>query len=85
MYFVKTDANAIILCERHRIKIPMLSFVRLKEKGYIPTDNLIKSGTISRTAGKYYISVLVDEPEIETYKLNDFGLAIDLALRNLQL
>lgn len=32
MYFVKTDAKAIIYCERHRIKIPTLGWVRLKEK-----------------------------------------------------
>ena len=38
MYFVKTDKKAVIRCERHRIKIPTLGWVRLKEKGYIPTD-----------------------------------------------
>ena len=37
-YFVKTDAKVIIPCERHRIKIPTLGWVRLKEKGYIPTN-----------------------------------------------
>ncbi|MGN0537993.1 MAG: helix-turn-helix domain-containing protein, partial [Acutalibacteraceae bacterium] len=36
MYFVKTDSKTIIPCERHRIKIPTLGWVRLKEKGYIP-------------------------------------------------
>ena len=36
MYFVKTDAKTIIPCERHRIKIPTLGWMRLKEKGYIP-------------------------------------------------
>ena len=34
MYFVKNDAKTIIQCERHRIKIPTLGWVRLKEKGY---------------------------------------------------
>lgn len=33
MYFVKADAKTIISCERHRIKIPTLGWVRLKEKG----------------------------------------------------
>ena len=32
MYFVKTDAKAVIYCERHRIKIPTLGWIRLKEK-----------------------------------------------------
>lgn len=50
MYFVKTDCNTIIPCERHRIKIPTLGWVRIKEKGYIPTTKsgyTIKSGTVS--------------------------------------
>ena len=50
MYFVKTVAMAVIRCERHRIKIPTLGWVRLKEKGYIPTTKqgyVIKSGTVS--------------------------------------
>lgn len=41
MYFVKTDAKTRIQCERHRIKIPTLGWVRLKEKGYLPVT---KSG-----------------------------------------
>nr|DAY98624.1 MAG TPA: endonuclease [Caudoviricetes sp.] len=41
MYFVKTDKRVVIKCERHRIKIPTLGWVRLKEKGYLPTS---KSG-----------------------------------------
>ena len=31
MYFVKNDAKSVIQCERHRIKIPTLGWVRLKE------------------------------------------------------
>lgn len=81
MYFVKTDAKAIILCERHRIKIPTLNFVRLKEKGYISIDSIIKSGTVCCKSGRYYVSVLTDEPEIEKAKLNDFGLGIDLVIK----
>ena len=38
MYFVKTDKKVIIPCERHRIKIPTLDWVMLKEKGYILTN-----------------------------------------------
>ena len=35
MYFVKNNEKDCV-CERHRIKIPTLGWVRLKEKGYIP-------------------------------------------------
>ncbi len=81
MYFVKTDAKTIIKCERHRIKIPTLGWVRIKEKGYIPTNKIIRSGTVSCKAGRYYVSVLVEEEEIQKPKLNDFGIGIDLGLK----
>lgn len=85
IYFVKTNKKAIIPCERHRIKIPTLGWVRLKEKGYIPTNpntHVIKSGTISKHAGRYYISVLVEEPDvIKNNKNNNEGLGIDLGLK----
>ncbi len=85
MYFVKTDAKVIIPCERHRIKIPTLGWVRIKEKGYIPTNSnthIIKSGTISCKAGRYYISVLVEEQEKPQSELNDFGIGIDLGVKD---
>ena len=85
MYFVKTDAKVIITCERHKIKIPTLGWVRLKEKGYIPTNPntyIIKSGIISYKAGRYYVSVLVDEQKQQTPALNNFGIGIDLGLKD---
>lgn len=84
MYFVKTDVKAIIKCERHRIKIPTLGWVGIKEKGYIPTTKsgkVIKSGTISCKAGRYYVSVLVEEEEPKKPRLNDSGLGIDLGIK----
>lgn len=84
MYFVKNGIKQIISCERHRIKIPTLDWVRLKEKGYIPTDSntyIIKSGSVSMKAGKYYVSVLVEEPETEKPVLHDFGIGIDLGIK----
>lgn len=85
MYFVKTDAKAIISCERHRIKIPTLGWVRLKEKGYIstnPNTHIIKSGTVSCKAGRYYVSVLVEQEETTKLSLSGFGIGIDLGLKN---
>jgi putative transposase len=35
-------------------------WVRLKEKGYLPVNKLIKSGTVSCHAGRYYVSILVE-------------------------
>ena len=85
MYFVKNGTKQIISCDRHRIKIPTLDWVRLKEKGYIPTNSetyIIKSGSVSMKAGKYYVSVMVEEPEREKPVLNDFGIGIDLGVKD---
>ena len=85
MYFVKNNKTDC-LTERHRIKIPTLGWVRLKEKGYIPTSKdgfNVRSGTISCKAGRYYISVLVDMPNTDNVQYNNFGIGIDLGLKNL--
>lgn len=85
MYFVK-DNKTYCLCERHRIKVPTLGWVRLKEKGYIPTSKdgfIIRSGTISHKAGRYYISVLVDIPNTGNVQCNSSGIGIDLGIKNL--
>ena len=85
MYFVKNNPKDCY-CERHRINIPTLGWIRLKEKGYIPTTKqgyVIKSGTVSYKAGRYYVSVLVDMPETEKPHLNNFGLGIDLGIKKL--
>ena len=84
MYFVKNNPNDC-RCERHRIHIPTLGWVRLKEKGYIPTTKQgyrINSGTVSYQAGRYYVSVLVDVQDDTKQKLNDFGLGIDLGIKD---
>ena len=85
MYFVK-NSKTDCLSERHRIKVPTLGWVRLKEKGYIPTSKdgfIVRSGTISCKAGRYYISVLVDIQKHDTKVSNNFGVGIDLGLKNL--
>ena len=85
MYFVKTDKRATIWCERHRIKIPTLGWVRIKEKGYLPTTKsgyVIKSGTVSMKAGRYYVSVLVEMPDTKKESLLGEGIGIDLGLKD---
>ena len=85
MYFYKKGSRDCE-CERHRIKIPSLGWVRLKEKGYIPTtaeSGWIKSGRVSKRAGRYYVSVVIDMPDvIENLEKND-GIGLQLGLREL--
>ena len=85
MYFVKNHPKDLT-CERHRIKIPTLGWVRIKEKGYIPTTKdgrKIKSGTVSIKAGRYYVSVLVEIPDINIANNSNNGIGIDLGLKDL--
>lgn len=86
MYFVRTNKDYVIECERHRIKIPTLGWVRLKEKGYIPlsTDYHIHHGHVSYKAGRYYVSVIIEISETDANK-KDFseGMGIDLGVKEL--
>ena len=84
MYFVRNNPKDC-LCERHRIKIPSLGWVRIKEKGYIPTTkdgNVIKSGHVSIKAGRYYVSVLIEIPDKTTTGNSSKGIGIDLGLKD---
>ena len=63
-----------------------MGWVRLKEKGYIPTTKdgwKIKSGTVSIKAGRYYVSVLVEIPDVQMSDNSNEGIGIDLGLKDL--
>lgn len=84
MYFVKNNPKDCF-CERHRINIPTLGWVRIKEKGYIPTTKdgyVIKSGYISIKADKFYVSVLVEIPDAKSADPSNEGIGIDLGLKD---
>ena len=84
MYFVKNNPQDCC-CERHRIKIPSLGWVRIKEKGYIPTTKdgyVIKSGSVSIKAGRYYVSALVEVSDNKVVDHFGEGIGIDLGLKD---
>jgi len=81
MYFPKNNKTDWTI-ERHKLKIPTLGFVQLKEKGYIPINAKVMSGTVSMQAGRYYVAVLVDEQfSITTTQNSDYGVGIDIGLK----
>ena len=67
--------------ERHRVKIPTLGWIRLKEFGYIPVNSIVKSGTVSQKADRYYVSILVEETDIKISNPNNEGVGIDLGIK----
>ena len=84
MYFVKNNPKDC-RCERHRMNIPSLGWVRIKEKGYVPTTKdgyVIKSGHVSIKADRYYVSVLIEIPNNKTADNSKEGIGIDLGLKD---
>ena len=79
-YFPKNNKTDLTL-ERHRVKIPTLGWVRLKEFGYIPINSMVKSGTVSQKADRYYVSILVEETDIKISNPNNEGVGIDLGIK----
>ena len=81
-YFVK-DNKKDFEFYRHKIKIPTLKFVRVKEYGYIPKNANIKSGTISKIADRYFLSLVIEVDDIvKTENTNTKGLGIDLGIKD---
>ena len=81
----KTKNNSFYLTdnikvERHRIFLPKLKWVRLKEFGYIP--NNIKSVTVSMKNGRYYVSCLTHEVKDERIVTSNEGIGIDFGLKD---
>ncbi|MDM0631543.1 transposase [Clostridium perfringens] len=88
-YFPKNNKTDWTI-ERHRVKIPTLGWVRLKEFDYIPVNSVVKSGTVSQKADRYYVSILVEERDIKISNsnigmkisnTNNEGVGIDLGIK----
>ena len=81
-YFVKNNKTDFEFY-RHKIKIPTLKFVRLKEYGYIPKNANIKSGTITKVVDRYFLSLVIEvEDTIKLINTNTEGLGIDLGIKD---
>ena len=59
-----------------------IGWIRLKEFGYIPTNSIVKSGTVSQKANRYYVSILVEENDTKVSKPTNEGIGIDLGLKD---
>ena len=81
-YFVKNNKKDFEFY-RHKIKIPTLKFVRVKEYGYIPKNTNIKSGTITKITNRYFLSLIIEVDDIvKTKNKNIKGLGIDLGIKD---
>ena len=73
-----------IKVEASKIKLPKISWIKLKEFNYIPTTNVkYLNATISKEIDRYYISVAVQEEiNIEDKQVEEI-LGIDLGIKEL--
>ena len=79
-YFPKNNKTDWTI-ERHRVKVPTIGWIRLKEFGYIPVNAIVKSGTISQKVDRYYVSILVEEDIRKNEYTYSKGIGIDLGLK----
>lgn len=90
LYFPKNNKGDWTIW-RHKLTIPTLKQVRLKEFGYLPVGAAVISGTVSYVASKFYVSVVVDIDEKSKYNKDleasyhtaTTGIGIDLGIKNL--
>ena len=81
-YFIKNNKKDFEFY-RHKIKIPTLKFVRVKEYGYIHKNTIIKSGTITKIADRYFLSLVIEiEDTIKVTNTNKKGLGVDLGIKD---
>ena len=81
-YFVKNGKKDFEFY-RHKIKIPSLKFVRVKEYGYIPKNAIIKSGTITKVADRYFLSLVMEVDDIvKIENTSTKGLGVDLGIKD---
>ena len=76
---------------RHKLMIPTLKQVKLKEYGYLPIGLVAINGTVSYVTGRFYVSVVVDIDEKSKhnkdldscYAMQTEGIGIDLGVKDL--
>lgn len=74
--------GAIHVTDTH-IKLPRIGWLRLKEHGYIPADNIhILAVTITESAGRWFVSVQCRQ-EIELAQATGEPVGVDLGIKEL--
>ena len=90
LYFPKNN-NGDWRIWRHKLMIPTLKQVRLKEFGYLPVGAKVINGTVSCKAGRFYVSIVINIDEKSKYNkdleaayhITTDGIGIDLGVKDL--
>ena len=65
------------------VRLPRIGKVRLHEYGYIPTDAKILSATVSEQAGRWYVSIQVEEDVAPPVSTATSAIGVDLGIKTL--
>lgn len=65
------------------VQLPRLGRIRLHEHGCIPTDARILSATVSEQAGRWYVSVQVEEEQDKPVPAATTAIGVDLGIKTL--
>lgn len=71
-----------IRVKANKIKLPRLGWLRLKENGYLPTDVKVLSATVSERAGRWFVSLQVEE-EREDPTPSQSTCGVDVGIKHL--
>jgi len=63
------------------VQLPRIGRVRLKEHGYLPTEAKIKSITVSEQAGRWFVSVQVEEEQHLPERTATTAIGVDLGIK----
>ena len=67
-----------------RIQLPKLGTLHLKERNYLPTSGVkVLSATVSERAGKWFVSVLVEEEVRQPIEASGQPIGVDLGISSL--
>ncbi len=65
------------------VQLPRLGKLRLKEHDYLPTDAHILSATVSEQAGRWFVSIQVEEDRPQPEPATGKPIGIDLGIKTL--
>nr|BBH86134.1 transposase [Thermosporothrix sp. COM3] len=68
---------------RDAVQLPRLGRLRLHEHGYLPTNAKVLSATVSEEAGRWFVSVQVEEEQNAPERTATTALGVDLGIKTL--
>ena len=65
------------------VQLPRLGRLRVHEHGYLPTDAKILSATVSEQAGRWFVSIQVEEKQEQPTPTATTAIGVDLGIKTL--